>query len=833
MPTDFKGIYTTRDRNIDVNNVSLINEKLKQRNLSKEDRAVILGSIIEESGGDPFAQSTGSTYQGLLQWGADRYRPKYQNPKKELNNQVDYILNSVNDAKTNWSHGGEGSGYKSLEETYNDFHNEDTPFDKKVRAFSYGYVRPKGKEASYQNRLKVSKQVLDKLVVDEVLSKPKAKEWKPSPFTKPLQMSSRFSEGGSLNNYWDSLSMKDKAEMMKVAIQNGVTTLPEIKEAYNKFAKGGPTKWTMQDEAGYRYWRQNLPKNLRDTNDNDCDMRAAYKAGMQPMWNNEDKDYHLQSRDPESGRILKAPHHPTYLKALIEDSSPGYYPTMDSKGNTYTETWPGNTMFQKKEVEVPYKAYGGNLFYEGGETAMKDLDTPLVPSAPNELEEVEVYPTFMSLSTHYPIVSQYPFTGHSQIEAWTKTPDYLLSQGDHYGATVTKKGSDVDYNLITNNCSDATMNALEKLSGVKYNKGLFTTPGDARQFFIDNFNTRKPNDDETSRPSSRTKHIGDTELYTTISLNDLYKLENLQEEQIKRNIEAHRKKQKFEDGGFLDANFFGGGGKKSSRTNNSERALNYLMSRGISKTGASAIVGTLQAESSLDPTIHAQMKGDTGEGLAQWTGSRKNVFWKTLEAIEPGAKKRYGSIDKVPFERQLDVVMAERPDVTQAISNAQDVGSATDIMLRGYENGGGSINNMASKAQMNKIYGKWNNGYDNQMKRRLGNASSLLGISIDPSQYTLSQGVFDNIDAQIAGLPSIDYNTVDPETIYKAPTIDETLFQQPQQTIEAPVYNPKQERLEGIQRLGAIMGLMGQSNPIAGITGSSSPLLSYIGQIYS
>ena len=158
-----------------------------------------------------------------------------------------------------------------------------------------------------------------------------------------MQKHNLHSEGGYMDNLWDSLSMKEKAEMMKVAIANGITSLPEIKQAYNEFAKGGRMKnWTMEDENGYRYWRQNLPKNLRETNDNDYDMRAAYKAGMEPQWSEEDKSYHLRSRDPESGRILKSPHHPTFLKALVEDAKLGYYPTMDSKGNTYTETWEGN-----------------------------------------------------------------------------------------------------------------------------------------------------------------------------------------------------------------------------------------------------------------------------------------------------------------------------------------------------------------------------------------------------------------------------------------------------------------------------------------------------------
>ena len=48
-------------------------------------------------------------------------------------------------------------------------------------------------------------------------------------------------EGGSLNQAkpWNNLSIKEKADIMKVAIQNGITTLPEIKAKYNEFAEGG------------------------------------------------------------------------------------------------------------------------------------------------------------------------------------------------------------------------------------------------------------------------------------------------------------------------------------------------------------------------------------------------------------------------------------------------------------------------------------------------------------------------------------------------------------------------------------------------------------------
>ena len=40
-------------------------------------------------------------------------------------------------------------------------------------------------------------------------------------------------------NNWDALSMKEKADMMKVAVQNGIYNLDDIRQAYNEYAKGG------------------------------------------------------------------------------------------------------------------------------------------------------------------------------------------------------------------------------------------------------------------------------------------------------------------------------------------------------------------------------------------------------------------------------------------------------------------------------------------------------------------------------------------------------------------------------------------------------------------
>ena len=170
------------------------------------------------------------------------FENKEYNNDIELQNQIQYIKNTIDNSTDgkSWTHGGKGSGYNSKDETYENFHGDKVPFDKKFRALSYGYVRPKGKEDSYNNRLKVGKKVLNKLVVDEVLSNPSTpKKWTPRPW-QVNRFPSKYDEGGYLDeDTWDNLSMRDKAEMMRVAIANGITTLPEIRQAYNEFAKGG------------------------------------------------------------------------------------------------------------------------------------------------------------------------------------------------------------------------------------------------------------------------------------------------------------------------------------------------------------------------------------------------------------------------------------------------------------------------------------------------------------------------------------------------------------------------------------------------------------------
>ena len=91
----------------------------------------------------------------------------------------------------------------------------------------------------------------------------------------------------------------------------------------------------IQNTAAYNQWRSTLPKNLQ-TETPDYDLYGAFKAGLQPEWNDEDKSYHLGSRDPKTGRILKKPGHPTFGQTIYNDMLLGYYPIYKD-GEIYTE----------------------------------------------------------------------------------------------------------------------------------------------------------------------------------------------------------------------------------------------------------------------------------------------------------------------------------------------------------------------------------------------------------------------------------------------------------------------------------------------------------------
>ena len=106
------------------------------------------------------------------------------------------------------------------------------------------------------------------------------------------------------------------------------------KNELGEFDNGKDGNSLIEETAAYNAWRQKLPSNLR-TETPDYDLYGAFKAGLQPEWNDKDKSYHLGSRDPRTGKMLKRSTHPTFSKAVYEDMAMGYYPIYKN-GQIYT-----------------------------------------------------------------------------------------------------------------------------------------------------------------------------------------------------------------------------------------------------------------------------------------------------------------------------------------------------------------------------------------------------------------------------------------------------------------------------------------------------------------
>lgn len=107
-------------------------------------------------------------------------------------------------------------------------------------------------------------------------------------------------------------------------------------------------------------------------------------------------------------------------------------------------------------------------------TVARELQSGSFAFDAGELPQVDIKPTQMYavLNTYYPFISKYSKTGHSELI----TPA---------GRTISTGGSDKNYNLFCNNCSDATGTALQKAFNKKLNSKLFTTPGDVKDFAED------------------------------------------------------------------------------------------------------------------------------------------------------------------------------------------------------------------------------------------------------------------------------------------------------------------------------------------------------------
>ena len=141
-----------------------------------------------------------------------------------------------------------------------------------------------------------------------------------------------------------------------------------------------------------------------------------------------------------------------------------------------------NNMLQGKEFQFKLPGFRGG----------KDGNQPSTYYAGTLPEVTAQAYAPIRLNTYYPVVSDYPYTGHSELKIpidrttwwdYTGEKEYPNDRVLPY-VTIDKKSGAPDYNLVTNNCADATLNYLNKAFNTHESPMLFTTPGDVRDYAI-------------------------------------------------------------------------------------------------------------------------------------------------------------------------------------------------------------------------------------------------------------------------------------------------------------------------------------------------------------
>lgn len=159
-----------RNRAYNEDYINYIEKGLKSREFNDKQIQVILGTILEESGGDPYAVGPGG-FAGLIQWAPNRYIIKdKKDAYKELDNQLDYLKESLDskDTKLSWNHGGKGSGFNTALDARKGWLDENSSIEDLNRAFNYGYVRPYGNKNDFDNKRR-SEAVNNRLIATKSL----------------------------------------------------------------------------------------------------------------------------------------------------------------------------------------------------------------------------------------------------------------------------------------------------------------------------------------------------------------------------------------------------------------------------------------------------------------------------------------------------------------------------------------------------------------------------------------------------------------------------------------------------------------------------------------
>lgn len=220
---DFTG---TTNRVVNNDNLNYINQALDT--VPYHRRAALLGTIINESGGNPRAVDASGNFIGLFQMSNGQ---RYTFPDG-YENMTDYELiddqlqktfvNTINNTidRMSWTHGGSGSGYQSGKAAMQDYYNSDSVAGA-TKALNYGYIRPRDRDAATRNRIDTAEKVYD------IINNQHKYGGLIKPFSYQKTPAVRYQNGGYFNQ-WRNLNQQKQDYFDSLPIVNEIAGIGRL-----------------------------------------------------------------------------------------------------------------------------------------------------------------------------------------------------------------------------------------------------------------------------------------------------------------------------------------------------------------------------------------------------------------------------------------------------------------------------------------------------------------------------------------------------------------------------------------------------------------------------
>lgn len=170
---NMKRVGKGKHRTMDVEGMNMIYDALYDKGFNQRQIEAVLGNIIEESGGNPYAVSEDGKFRGLFQEYYKRYPQKEFERDKErfksdkrgyINYMIDRFYDHVQDAG---KYSIKDTKYKKAIHAVNEFMSEDPDTDYSY-PLVYAFEAPSDKEGTYENRKSVSNLISQSYVLDNV-----------------------------------------------------------------------------------------------------------------------------------------------------------------------------------------------------------------------------------------------------------------------------------------------------------------------------------------------------------------------------------------------------------------------------------------------------------------------------------------------------------------------------------------------------------------------------------------------------------------------------------------------------------------------------------------